>query len=323
MRQRLSASAYASGRRFHAKLALVAAFCALIACNGNTIYTFARTVKNKSPERLGVRLCYPDMPWGMQQKPIVNDFHDMLYKMSDGKVDVEAYNTFVMGAFIEGNRYSNLLNPRSKFKDTWFGVYLVFDDTAGKGRRFMLVDPEGDASALDNIRDSAMISVPALDQKLIVYSSHQNQPGYTFDTFQDEFFFEPITVETKHVSDGQGRTWKRLDGSSRTIAALTDTDSTDMKLFSSIRVYAGLPTDSLYSIVEPWHTITIHGSVLARYFRCARTAFWALVYYNGTEFSTRQGVTRNTWNDTDLRHILDQAFRELDIGCLEPAAAAG
>lgn len=99
------------------------------------------------------------------------------------------------------------------------------------------------------------------------------------------------------------------------MAALTDAGITNMGLFTSIRSYVGLPDDDVYRMVDPWHPIDINGSIFARYFQCENVNFWAVVYYNGSTFTTKMGKLINTWKDTELRRIFGKMFDTLEIGC--------
>jgi hypothetical protein len=160
-----------------------------------------------------------------------------------------------------------------------------------------------------------------LDQKIISWSSHQNQAGYGWENFLADFHFTPragthLAVET--ITDRQGRAWRRLTGQFDTTSALTDTKLTDMQLFSSIRNYTGLPTKEVYEQVDPWHPIVITGSIAAHYFACAPTPFWAVAYYNGSAFTTKQGKKVDTWEQTDLRKVMETMFERLDVGCANP-----
>ena len=67
----------------------------------------------------------------------------MLRDISDGAVRVRAYNMYTVGNYEKLSPPSiqdvtNFLDPTCKFKDTWFGVYIILDDEKALGRRFIL-----------------------------------------------------------------------------------------------------------------------------------------------------------------------------------------
>jgi hypothetical protein len=285
----------------------------------------ARLVRNVNLEKLGVHLKLNDVPGGMYEKPFMIKFDTMLRDISEGAVMVKAYNIYTVGnhdkvAAPSIKEASNFLDPTSKFKDAWFGVYIILDDGVGTGRRFMLRDRNGRPDDLANLNDRSLLLLPELDQKIISWSSHQNQAGYGWENFLADFHFAPragTTLAVETITDRKGRTWRRLTGQFDTTAALTDTRLTDMQLFSSIRNYTGLPTQEVYKQVEPWHPIIITGSIAARYFACAGTPFWAVAYYNGSAFTTKQGKNVNTWEQTDLRKLMETMFERLDVDCVK------
>ena len=257
----------------------------------------ARLFRNVNLEKLGVHVKLNDVPAGMYGKPFMIKFDNMLWDISDHEVMVKAFNIYTVGNFDKVSSpcvkdASNFLDPMSTFKDCWFGVYIILDDADGTGRRFMLRDRNGKPGDLANLNDRSLLRLPELDQKIISWSSHQNQAGYDWDTFEADFKFKPhagSALVTETIADRQGRSWRRLTGQFDTSAALTDTGKTGMKLFSSIRNYTGLPTREVYEQVDPWHPIVITGSIAARYFPCAPTPFWAVAYYNGSAFHHEAG----------------------------------
>ena len=172
---------------------ICAAMIAAVSCTAADV---TRTVKNVNLGRKGIHLRMRFVPEGMHREPFVIQFSEYLHKISGGKVVVDAYNVYTVGDFrkVEADTLpgvSNFLDPNSKFKDAWFGVYLILDDDRTYGRRFMLRDPRGRPDAIENISDDAVLLLPALDQKIIVWSSHHGHEGYTMDNLEKEFHFTP------------------------------------------------------------------------------------------------------------------------------------
>jgi len=284
--------------------------------------TLVRWVQNVNPEDYGVRLRFHALPRGLYRSPFVIDFSQLLRQMSGGQVDIQALNAYVVGDFTqpEGRRrswrYSNFLDPHGPFKDSWFGVYIILDDVDGRGRRFMLTHPEGPAGDFENLRPAALRAVPMLDQKLIVWSTHERQAGYSFERFEEEFYFDfkpGSELVLEELRDTWRRRWLRLSSVQQTIAAVTDTRLTRMAWLTSLRSHIGLPTEEVYRLVRPWHPVEIKGAVTVRYFEAATRPFWAIAYYNGCAFETEQGEVVDTWQDGALRRRYEQMFMDLDL----------
>ncbi len=264
-------------------------------------------------EDYGISLVYNNIPEGLKERYYAIDFGPFLKDISEDSINIEALNTFTMGSYREGSDYTHLVDPTSKFKDTWFGVYIIFDDSLGKGSAFMLDNSDAQRENLEHIQSTSMTTLPKMDQKFLVWSTHQNQDGYDFDSFRSEFYFNVDgDLQESIVTDSLKRNWKRVSGSFNTIAALTDTKITDMEALKSIRVFTGIPSEEVYAQVKPWHPITIHGIVYSRYFD-GKKPFWAVVYLNGTEFTTNGGVHINTAKDTDAMQLMEHMFYTLDI----------
>jgi len=282
-----------------------------------------RMVQNVDLAERGIDLHFGYVPPGLYSAPFVIDFSRYLYRLSGGRIDIAIINAYTVGNFEKDSirsieSVSNMLDPTSKYKDTWFGVFIIEDDSGFRGRRFLLKDAFSGPDDPENLNVDSLIRLPELDQKLIVFNTHQNQRGYTIRDFEDDFFFEPVAgsgIKREIIIDRAGRRWLKVSSSFRTVAALTDIRITDMRLFSSIRSYIGLPTDEVYRHVEPWHPIVIKGSVLARYFECQAKGFWAVVYYNGSAFQNREGEQVDNWVHTDLKTELEKMFQSLEIGC--------
>jgi hypothetical protein len=298
----------------------ILALSALVSCSAADV---VRLVKNVKLEDKGIHVKFAYVPPGLHQKPLAIKFDKMLRDISNGTVQVMAYNIYTAGNYDAIHPrtkpdISNFYDPESKFKDAWFGVYIIIDDTYRLGRRFILKNPYGEPDDLSNLNDRSLVLLPNLDQKLIVWTTHQGQMDYTWLDLDREFYFtlkKGTTPMTETKTDRAGRSWRKITGDFDTIAALTDINKTNMKLFSSIRNLVGLPDAGVYSRVDPWHPVVIRGSVLARYFRCSDTCFWAVVYYNGSAFTTKDGRRVDTWEQTDLRSIYSRMFDAIEIDC--------
>ena len=297
---------------------IVAVIMPIMSCS---VADLVRLVRNVDMEKKGVHVNLSWTPSGMYDKPFKIQFDDLLKEISDGAVDIRSYNIYTVGnydkqspAAIQG--VTNFIDPTSRFKDAWFGLYVIIDDRAG--RKFMLSNVQGDPGDPANLKEQSLLALPEMDQKIIVWSTHENQDKYSWADFKKEFYFhlkDGTELKKEVITDARGRSWYRIAGAFSTIAALTDTDKTGMGLFTSIRSYVGLPNDTVYRLVAPWHPIVINGIICARYFQCERVNFWAVVYYNGTSFVTRPGKRVNTWEDTDLRKTFERMFDNLEIGC--------
>ncbi len=271
----------------------------------------------------GIELEYGWVPPGLHPEPIIIDFGDMLTEMTQGALQLTAVNSYTVGNF---EKYlpdylpdvSNMLDPHSKFKDTWFGVYFLFDDAEGNGRDFILLDPAGDPADLANIAPDTAKRVPELDQKLISWNSHADQEDYSLEQFEAEFTFEVVEqTDPRVVTDMHGREWLEMYAEAATTAALTDVALADMPLLGSFRSLVGLPNDAVYALVDPWHAFHIKGKVAVSYYTCGETSFWAIAYYNGSVFDRKDGVHRDTWTDTDLPLILQKMFDNVHLVCAE------
>lgn len=294
-------------------LGLLGLLALLVSCH--PFASFLGGFKNIDLEKeYGISLKYNNVPKGMRQTPLIIDFGDLLREMSNGEVGVDAINTYIMGDY-ENLEYSNLINPNSKFKDSWFGVYLIFDDAEGRGRKFMLGSESARPDQAELIRPDALVAVPMLDQKLITYSTHQNQVDYTYEDHDQNFYFKTIVQNDGVLMDSFQNKWRYVEGEFSTTAALTDTNKTNMELFSSIRAVAGLPTTEVHSLVDPWHEIIIKGKVISKYFQGSKSSFWAIVYFNGSAFYTKDGHFVDNWADTDIKAQFESMFKTLEISC--------
>lgn len=279
-----------------------------------------RIFLNANLEHRGIRLKFHNIPEGMYKEPFTIPFGSFLDAFSGGKIKLDAYNTYTVGNYEKDSAGSmrgvtNFIDPTSRFKDTWFGVCIIFDDA--DSRKFMLKDSRGDPCDFNNFRIESVILLPEMDQKIILWSTHQNQSDYSWGDFESEFFFyqkKGSLLKTGIVADREKRLWYRISGDYDTIAALTDTSRTKMELFSSIRNYIGLPDERVYREVTPWHRLTIRGRVNVRYFHHEKNGFWAVVYYNGCSFTRRDGIKVDTWDTGGLQKVLDTMFETIEIG---------
>ncbi|XDD49706.1 hypothetical protein AB3N59_15130 [Leptospira sp. WS92.C1] len=269
----------------------------------------------------GTILEYKNVPKGMYDKPFIIPFSEYLSEMSDKKVNVDAVNSYTVGGYrpIGGCKnslkYSHMLDPKCKLVNSWWGVYLIYDDAEGRGSKFMLKDPSGSKEDLSNLNPDGIQTVPMLDQKLITWSSHEGQKDYTWKDFENDFVFQLIgSLNSSYFRDLKMREWLQLSGEFKTVAALTDTKKTDMHYLSSIRAYVGLPDEDVYKQVDPWYPFVLKGEVLTRYFPCKKNPFWALVYYNGSKLDTKDGVKVDTWPQVEAEFKKSVLSLKLECG---------
>lgn len=294
----------------------------IIFVNGCSADMIEQNFFSISPDRLGIRLHLHNVPADLYPKPFTIDFSPIIHFVSKGKVNLNIYNSYTSGNFNKTESgtlkgISNFLDPASRFKDSWFGVYLIFDNP--EARKYMLKNPSAEPSDPDNIHIANAIELLMFDQKIVVWTTHQNQGGYSWSQFDSEFFFrQNAPGRISRVQDSLGRQWLRISGEYETISACTDIKRCDMKYFSSIRNYVGLPDERVYSRVPPWHTIILKGKINLRYFPCMPRPFWAMVYYNGSRFTDNRGVTVDNWEQKDTEKVLDTMFDTLEIKCIKP-----
>ncbi|HOO70292.1 MAG TPA: hypothetical protein PK926_00930 [Spirochaetota bacterium] len=272
----------------------------------------------------GIEFEYGYITPGMRQSPYILPFSHSMRKFSSGKIDLDVINTYTVGSFDkdEGSSLSsvsNFLDPTSKFKDSWFGVYVIRDDDSGRARRFLLNDPCGDVDDLYNLNSSSLLELVRIDQMVVVNTTHQKEEGYDFHHFARTFPFKKIEASEYHevVFDREKNPWLKITASFVTVSGLTDTKKTSMNLLSSIRAFVGLPDRDVYKLVDPWHRVVLKGVSLSRYVRCPGTGYWAVVYYNGSSFDTKNGVHVDTWEGSDIQKEFDKMFYDLNIGCVQ------
>ena len=294
----------------------------MISCGRDAI---VRLVQNVDLEKKGIVLKFNNVPTGLYAQPFVIDFSRALFNYSYGEVLIEAYNAYIVGnmdKISEGSipGVSNFIDPTGKFKDAWFGVYIVIDDPQGKGKRFFLNKIEGGPGEENKYKVRSILLLPEIDQKVIVWSTHQNHRNYGMRDYINEFYFYPrkgAEIKKEIVTDRKKRKWFKITGKFNTVSALTDTSKTDMKLLSSIRIYIGLPNAEVYKLVDPWHPMVLKGSIYTRYFQRGNVKFWAVVYYNSSAFVNKKGEQIDNWENTDIQKVFAGMFESLQIDCIK------
>ncbi|MCP4134565.1 MAG: hypothetical protein GY754_26565 [bacterium] len=299
--------------------------CFFVPSYSRAIPNLVRLKECVSLERYGIRMKFNNIPRGLCRVPYTIPFGEFLHELSLGEVDIEAVNSYVLGDYRKNPEslpelkgVANILDPTSKFKDTWFGTYIIFDDPAGKGRKFMLIDPAGSPGDPANFNTGSMVKISDLDQKLITWSSHENHSGYIEETHNKEFYYrqrEKLRVET--VPGPGGDSWLRIAGSFDTTSIIPDLEKTNMRLFSSSRGICGLPNDAVFELVEPWNKIIIHGEAAAKYFERDNIKFWALCYYCASEYDLKNGKHVNNWEETNVKSLLRNMFNSMTIEITE------
>jgi len=300
---------------------LILSILAGAGCNLFTPYVMRFENYDLRQER-GITLSYRYTTPGLYRKPFIINFRDYLKKMSDGRLDLDSVNTYTSGNYEPTGDcklkvdYSNFLDPECRFVNAWFGAYLIFDDASDDAKKFMLKDPSASPEDPANFNLDSIAMIPEMDQKLIVWSTHEAQAGYTWEQFEKDFFFNRKTdIVTGNFRDRQNRSWMKLTGEFETIAALTDTSKTQMGLTDSLRAYIGLPTADVYRVVDPWYTFRLKGSLAVSYYKCTRQNFWAIVYYNGAAFRTKDGRQIDTLGSTDIEREFLKMIDSLHLQC--------
>ncbi len=283
-----------------------------------------RSFGNYDLGKKGILLEYGYVSPGLHKRPFILFFSGSLQRFSLGKIDLDVVNTYTVGNYDKDPQsrlasVSNFLDPTSKFKDSWFGAYIILDDLPGRGKGFILNDPAGPPGDLTNLKQKSLLELPRIDQMIVVHSTHQNQKGFDFIKFFTEFPFEKIKSPEDRVEiirDKNGSMWLKISSHYSTVSALTDISKTDMHELYSIKAYVGLPDKDVYDLTEPWHRITIKGALFARYFPCGERGFWAVVYFNGSSFTDKKGVFHDNWETSDIKNEFQKMFQGLRIGCI-------
>ena len=310
--------------RLYKFLSLV--FLLLVSCK-NIIPTYL-VWKNYDLSERGIFLEYSYVTEGMYKKPFIIDFGKFIGDISNGTVVLDSVNSYTVGNYdstqsktsighCKGQQeYSNFLDPECRFANSWFGVYFIFDDSAGKGKNFILKNPKGNPNDLSNINPDAIKQIPSLDQKLITWSTHTKQSNYYWEDFDSQFYFKQIgEIESSEIKDKRQRSWLKLKAPFETIAAFTDTKLTNMGSTDSIKAMVGIPAQDIYNTTKPWYTVNIIGTTYTKYFPCGHNSFWAVAYYNGSEFQLNSGQKRNYSEYTDIESEFKKMFDEMKLEC--------
>jgi len=283
-----------------------------------------RSFANYDLRKKGILLEYGYVAPGLHKRPFILPFTGSLQRFSLDTIDLDVINTYTVGNYDKDpqsrlSSVSNFLDPTSKFKDSWFGVYIIIDDPLGRGKRFILNNPVGSPGDLSNLKQKSLLKLPRIDQMIVVHSTHQNQKGLDFIKYIADFPFKKIENPKERVEiikDKSGSMWLELTSRYSTVSALTDTSKADMHELYSIKAYVGLPNKEVYELTDPWHKIIIKGSLLARYFPCGARGFWAVVYFNGSSFIDKKGVPHDPWETSDIKSQFEKMFQSLRIGCI-------
>ncbi len=278
-------------------------------------------IDNYNLKENGIDLNCGYIAYGLWQKLFVQNFRDYVKTMTYHLIKIEIINCFTFGNFQKDKNskirgVSNFYDPASRFKDSLFGVYILINDSGGSGKRSILKNHEGAPADLENFNLDFLKGVYELNQAVILHTSHEGESGYNANIFINAFHSSEkpkLKQGIETVTDNKNRKWLKISFTYATLSGLTDINKTDTV---SLKALLGLPDGKVYEIVDPWHPVTIKGTLLARYFECARQSFWAVVYYNGVSFITRQGKEIDTWKNTDIRQEFEKMFLGLEIGCI-------
>ncbi|ERP31678.1 hypothetical protein [Chitinivibrio alkaliphilus] len=145
-----------------------------------------------------IYMAYPELSSGLYQEPFLIDFRELFRVF--GKRELEILNTYTVGQYLRRGRHwqGSFYFPQSLYKDSWFGVFFVFDDEKHRGRDFMLLDPYGDPRNPENISPNALEELPRVDQRCIYFSSRQVEK-YSLADLETDFLWK-ILRKSLHVS---------------------------------------------------------------------------------------------------------------------------
>jgi hypothetical protein len=151
-----------------------------------------RSFGNFDLKKKGILIEYAYVAPGLHQRPFIIPFTETLRKFSLGRLDLDVINTYTVGNYDKDPRSripsaSNFLDPTSKFKDSWFGVYLIFDDPEGRAKKFLLKNPMASPADPSNFKGESLLELPRIDQMIVVNSTHQNEEGYNYSKFIASF----------------------------------------------------------------------------------------------------------------------------------------
>ncbi len=281
-------------------------------------------------KKRGILLEYSYVTPGMYKQPFIIDFGKYIKSISNDTVDLDSVNSYSVGNYDStksktkigdckgGNnqKYSNFLDPDCRYTNSWYGVYFIFNDEEGRGKKFMLKDPKGNPADFNNLNEDSIKQIPALDQKLISWSTHEKQENYYWEDFEKEFHFKQMgDIKRTEVKDKKERPWLKLTGIFETVAAFTDINLTQMSSLNSIKAMVGIPTKDLYEKVKPWYPLKIVGTTYSRYVQCGTNSFWAIAYYNGSDFTFNSGAKVNYSEITDIELEFKKMFESMKLEC--------
>lgn len=120
------------------------------------------------------------------------------------------------------------------------------------------------------------------------------------------------SVETFWVAGPKGDAWKQMDAVMPARSALPDQRKADLDTMFSFHLHTGVPDEQVLSVVEPWHPLEIPGRLYIRHIETAQTGVFALVFFNGSRFTARDGTVTDTWNEK-LIQAYERMFQEPEI----------
>ncbi len=198
-----------------------------------------------------------------------------------------AINTYTVGTRRGATNY--FFDPASTYKDAWIDVCIVYDDSEGVSRTFMLRDPSGDPSDLANIRIDSVISIGAADQRL-VYLSAARGARLKYPSLAWRFHFDKAGATTSDIRPkwgDDGADWLVIDAYADSHSLLPDLDIVS-KEKNPILALVGVPGPSVYEALWPWHAVHFSALGGVRYIDIdGATPAWAVFYANAAQFWTK------------------------------------
>ena len=86
-------------------------------------------------------------------------------------------------------------------------------------------------------------------------------------------------------------------------------------ILNLIALVEGIPTKDLYEKVKPWYLLKIVGTTYSRYVQCGTNSFWAIAYYNGSDFTFNSGAKVNYSEITDIELEFKKMFESMKLEC--------
>lgn len=270
----------------------------------------ARAVRSVDLEDYGIEFDLGYVPREMYRKPFRIPFGHYLKEITEGQIDLEAINIYTSGRRYLSRTDSHFLDPRSKYKDAWFGAVFVFDNPNGRG--FMLKNASGEPGDPRNLRPEAVAALVGADQRLIYFDTLSGYLGWDFTAiwkfFRETFYFKTVgELVTSLVAGPDQGQWLSIRGDFLTRSALTDRRLTKMVPHQGIGSYVGLPNERVYQDVDPWHEIKLFGQAWLRFL--PDVGAWVVVYAAGSSFVRKDGTIVDNWNRSDLPAVFDEMFR--------------